>query len=128
MPTGTQPPNASGANYKADATADAPNSDAAEPGPPHIPGQVRLPSSSAITPGRMATAGSETRSRREPGNPRAAQDRALAAVVALAVIAGALGRTLATTALTRHCRNDAATSSDHVLDATVARIDADVSR
>ena len=51
---------------------------------------------------------------------------ALAAVVALAMLAGALGGALATAALTHVAGDDAAIPGNHALEATVARIDADI--
>ena len=50
---------------------------------------------------------------------------ALAAMVALAMVAGALGGALATSALTRSS-GGAETAGNHALEATVARIDADI--
>ncbi len=51
---------------------------------------------------------------------------ALAAMVALAIVAGALGGALATAGLTRFAGGDAAGTDNHALEASVARIDADV--
>jgi len=51
---------------------------------------------------------------------------ALAAVVALAVVAGGLGGVLATASLSRSPGDDTATSGNRALEASVARIDADV--
>ncbi len=51
---------------------------------------------------------------------------ALAAVVALAILAGALGGALATVALTHVAGDDAAIPGNHALEATVARIDAEI--
>jgi hypothetical protein len=51
---------------------------------------------------------------------------ALAAVVALAVVAGALGGALATAGLARFAGNDAASAGTGALEASVARIDADI--
>jgi hypothetical protein len=51
---------------------------------------------------------------------------ALAAVVALAALAGALGGALATAGLTHFTSDDVATGDNHVLEASIARIDADI--
>jgi hypothetical protein len=51
---------------------------------------------------------------------------ALAAAVALAAMAGALGGALATTGLTHLAGGDAASAGNHALEASVARIDADI--
>ena len=111
---------------KADATAHALNSDAAEPDAPHVPGKIIMMSS-----GDRAWADGDAGSKPEAGQSQGMLGKrriaALAAVVALAVIAGALGGALATAALTQHVAGgDAATGSNHALDAAVARIDADI--
>ena len=51
---------------------------------------------------------------------------AMAAMVALAVVAGALGGALATAGLTHLASEDATPSDNHALEASVARIDADM--
>ncbi|MGB9117896.1 hypothetical protein [Bradyrhizobium sp.] len=106
--------------------AEAPNSDAAEAGAPRIPGKVIIMSS-----GDRAWADGDAASKPEAGESQGMLGKrriaALAAVVALAVMAGALGGALATAALTQHVAgDDAATGSNHALDAAVARIDADI--
>jgi hypothetical protein len=111
---------------KADAAADAPKSDAAEPGAPHVPGEIIIMPSGdrAWTDGDAASKPEVGESQGILGKRRIA---ALAAVVALAVMAGALGGALATAALTQYVAgDDAATGSNHALDAAVARIDADI--
>jgi hypothetical protein len=111
---------------KADAAAHAPNSDAAEPDALHEPGKIVIMSSGdgAWADGDAASKPEAGESQRMSGKRRIA---ALAAVVALAVIAGALGGALATIALTQHVAgDDMATGSNHALEAAVARIDADI--
>ena len=110
---------------KANAAAHAPNPDAAEADAPRIPGKVIIMSS-----GDRAWADHDAgpepdagESQGMFGNRRIA---ALAAVVALAVISGALGGALATIALTHVAGDDAASGGNHALEASVARIDADV--
>jgi hypothetical protein len=51
---------------------------------------------------------------------------ALAAVVALAALAGALGGALATAGLTHVASDDGATGDNHALEASIARIDSDI--
>jgi hypothetical protein len=51
---------------------------------------------------------------------------ALAAVVVLAALAGALGGALATAGLTQLAGDDAATGDNHALEASIARIDSDI--
>jgi hypothetical protein len=51
---------------------------------------------------------------------------ALAAVVALAALAGALGGALATAGLTHLAGDDAASGGNHALEASIARIDSDI--
>jgi hypothetical protein len=111
---------------KADAAAHALNSDAAEPGAPHLPGKIIVMSS-----GDRAWADGDAASKPEAGESQGILGKrriaALAAVVALAVMAGTLGGVLATAALTQHVAgDDAATGSNQALDAAMARIDADI--
>jgi hypothetical protein len=107
------------------AAVHASSPDSAKADPPRIPGKVIIMSS-----GDRAWAGNDARS--EPkigesqgmfGKRRAA---ALAAVVALATVAGALGGALATAALTHVAGTEATAGGNHPLEASVARIDADV--
>ena len=71
-------------------------------------------------------AGAEVES--EPGSEMFGKRRlsALAAVVALAALAGALGGALATAGLTHFAGGDSAASGNLMLEASVARIDADI--
>jgi hypothetical protein len=95
-----------------------------EAGAPRIPGKVMIMSS-----GDRAWADHEHSPEPEAGESQGMFGKrriaALAAVVALAVLAGALGA-LATGALMHVAGDDAATASNHALEASVARIDADI--
>ncbi len=111
---------------KADAAAiHAASSDAAEAAAPRIPGKIMIMSSGdrAWTDNEHSSEPETTESQGMFGKRRIA---ALAAVVALAILAGALGGALATAALTHVAGDDAAIPGNHALEATVARIDADI--
>ncbi len=113
------------------AEADAPNADAtgsdtskleaSRADAPHFPGKVIMMSS-----GDRAWDGHEARPEAQPGSGMFGKRRfaALAAVIALAVVAGALGGVLATTAVSRFIGDDV--TGDRALEASVARIDADI--
>jgi hypothetical protein len=110
--------------------ADAPNAHAPEPDmardeAPRTPGRIMIMSS-----GDRAWAGDDA-----PSEPQAKPSQgmfgkrriaALAAVVALAALAGALGGALATAGLTHFAGDDAAIGDNHALDASIAQIDADI--
>jgi hypothetical protein len=111
---------------KADSpAADAPISGAADADTPPIPGKVIIMSSGdRAWADRGTGSGSETgESQGMLGKRRIA---ALAAVVALAIVAGALGGALATAALTHVAGDATATGSHGAPDVSVARIDADI--
>jgi hypothetical protein len=107
---------------KADAAAS--NSHAGEADVPSTPGKVIIMSS-----GDRAWADQGTSSKPEVGESQGMFGKrrfaALAAVVAVAIVAGAVGGALATAALMHVAGDDAATGSHHVVDAS-ARIDADI--
>jgi hypothetical protein len=114
---------------KADAprtdSADAPNAGAAEADAPPLPGKVIVMSS-----GDRAWADHGKDSQQQAGENKGMFDNrriaAIAAVVALAIAAGALGGALATAAHMQAAGNDAATGSRQALEASVARIEADI--
>jgi hypothetical protein len=111
---------------KADAAAiHAASSEAAEADALRIPGKIMIMSS-----GDRAWTDNEHRPEPEVAESQAMFGKrriaALAAVVALAILAGALGGALATAALTHVAGDDAAIPGNHALEATVARIDADI--
>jgi hypothetical protein len=107
---------------KADAAAS--NSHAGEADVPSTHGKVIIMSS-----GDRAWADQGTSSKPEVGESQGMFGKrrfaALAAVVAVAIVAGAVGGALATAALMHVAGDDAATGSHHVVDAS-ARIDADI--
>ena len=111
---------------KVDAAAiHAAGSDAAEAAAPRIPGKIMIMSSGDRdwTDNEHSSEPEVTESQAMFGKRRIG---ALAAAVALAILAGALGGALASAALTRVAGDDAATPGNHALEATVARIDADI--
>jgi hypothetical protein len=111
---------------KADAAAiHAAGSDAAEAAAPRIPGKIMIMSSGDRdwTDNEHSSEPEVTESQVMFGKRRIA---ALAAVVALAILAGALGGALATAALTHVAGDDAAIPGNHALETSVARIDADI--
>jgi hypothetical protein len=108
------------------AAAPAPKSDTAEADTPHLPGKV-IVMSSGDRAWADHDAGSEPEAAESQGMFGKRRIAALAAVVALAVMAGALGGALATAALTQHVAgDDAAASSNHALETSVARIDSEI--
>jgi hypothetical protein len=103
----------------------APEPETAKAGAPREPGRIMIMSS-----GDRAWAGNDSGSepQAEPGQGMFGKRRiaALAAVVALAALAGAFGGALATVGLTHLAGDDAATGDNHALEASIARIDADI--
>ena len=111
---------------KADSpAAPAPNAAAAEADAPPLPGKVIIMSS-----GDRAWAdqgkGSEQQAGENKGMFGNRRIAAIAAVVALAIAAGALGGALATAARMQAAGDDAATGGRQALEASVARIEADI--
>jgi hypothetical protein len=111
---------------KADSpAAPAPNAAAAEADAPPLPGKVIIMSS-----GDRAWAdhgkGSEQQAGENEGMFGNRRIAAIAAVVALAIAAGALGGALATAARMQAAGDDAATGGRQALEASVARIEADI--
>jgi hypothetical protein len=117
---------------KADAPkTDAPKVEANKADAPRTPGKIMI-----MSAGDRAWEGNgaspEPQSEPSPGMFGKRRLAALAAVVALATMAGAVGGALVTAGLTHfagftHLMGDGATTSaDNALDATVARIDADI--
>jgi hypothetical protein len=93
--------------------------------PPRIPGKIMIMSS-----GDRAWANDDVRPGSEagqaPGMLGKRRVAALAAVVALAALAGALGGALATAGFTHVASGDVASGDNHSLEASIARIDADI--
>ena len=100
---------------------EAPKVEAAKPEAPRFPGKVMI-----MSPGDRAGAKAEAAPDAAPSGKR--RMSAMAAVVALAAVAGALGGALATAGLGHLMAGDTASASANniVLEASVARIDADI--
>ncbi|MEH2503928.1 hypothetical protein V1290_002739 [Bradyrhizobium sp. AZCC 1578] len=100
---------------------DAPKIDAVKPEAPRFPGNVTI-----MSPGDRV--GTETKA--APAEPSSGKRRigAMAAVVALATVAGALGGALATTGIGKLMAGDStqASAKDSALEASVARLDAEI--
>ena len=98
--------------------------EAAKAEPPRIPGKLLI-----MSPGERAWTGNEAAAEPEaaPGEAPSGKRRmsAMAAVVALATVAGAMGGALATAGL-GHFLGGGAASNNLALEASVARIDADI--
>ena len=116
-----------GETSKADAPkADAPKADAPKADAPRTSGKVMIMSSGDCGWGSDDDAGSEPEAESSSGMLGKRRLAALAAVVALAMVAGALGGALATVGLGHFVGDDAATAGNRALEASVARIDADI--
>jgi hypothetical protein len=115
------------ADAKTDAGADSdvPEPDIAKADAPRAPGRIMI-----MSAGDRAWANNDAGSEPEvePSQGMFGKRRiaALAAVVALAALAGALGGALATAGLTHVASDDAATGDNHALEASIARIDSDI--
>lgn len=98
--------------------------EAAKVEPPRIPGKLLI-----MAPGERAWTGDEAAAEPEAAPSEASSGKrrmsAMAAVVALATVAGAMGGALATAGLGHFLGGDAS-SNNLVLEASVARIDADI--
>jgi hypothetical protein len=116
-----------GETSKAEAPkADAPKADASKADAPRTFGKVMIMSSGDRAWGSNDDAGSEPEAESSSGMFGKRRLAALAAVVALATVAGALGGALATVGLGHFVGDDAATAGNRALEASVARIDADI--
>jgi hypothetical protein len=112
--------------HKADApAAHATGPDTAKVDAPRAPGRIMI-MSSGDRAWANDDAGSEPESEPSQGMFGKRRIAALAAVVALAALAGALGGALTTAGLTHLAGDDAATGDNHALEASVARIDSDI--
>jgi hypothetical protein len=103
---------------------DVPKADAPKAEAPRIPGKVMIMSSGERWDSHDA--GPEVEPKPSQGMFGKRRFAALAAVMALAVMAGALGGALATAGLGHFVGGDAATAGNQALEASVARIDADI--
>ncbi len=105
--------------------ADAPKAHAPKADAPRAPGKVMLMSSVDRRWDRDDDAGAEPETDQSAGIFGKRRLAALAAVVALATVTGALGGALATAGLGLFVGNDATSAGNRTFEATVARIDAD---
>jgi hypothetical protein len=114
-----------GETSQADAPkADAPKADAPKADAPRTSGKVMIMSSGDRAWG--SNNGSEPEAESSSGMFGKRRLAALAAVVALAMVAGALGGALATVGLGHFVGDNAATAGSRALEASVARIEADI--
>lgn len=102
--------------------AEAPRVDAVKTAEPRFPGKVMI-----MSPGDRAGMGAKSEAAAEASSGKR-RIGAMAAVVALATVAGALGGALATAGVGKLMAGDSTSASarDSALEATVARIDADI--
>jgi len=97
---------------------EAPKVEASKPEAPRIPGNVMI-----MSPGDRKGASAKAEAEPASGKRRAS---AMAAVVAMAAVAGALGGALATAGLGHFTGTDTASVRNIGLEASVARLDADI--
>jgi len=122
-------PEQGGAGETAEAEApkaDAPKPDAPKADAPRNPGKVMIMSSGDRAWDSNNATGPESEAASSSGMFGKRRLSALAAVAVLATVAGALGGALATAGLTRFLGDDAAIAGKRTLEASVARIDADI--
>jgi hypothetical protein len=106
--------------------ADAPKAHAPKADAPRAPGKVMIMSSGDRSWDRDDAAGAEPETEQSAGMLGKRRLAALAAVLALATVTGALGGALATAGLGHFVGNDATSAGNRTFEATVARIDADI--
>jgi hypothetical protein len=107
--------------------AESSQAETAKADAPRAPGKVLVMSAGDRGwGGKGAGEGAEVESEQGSGMFGKRRLSALAAVVALAALAGALGGALATVGLTHFAAGDSAASGNLMLEASVARIDADI--
>jgi hypothetical protein len=105
---------------------EAANAETAKTEPPRMPGKLLI-----MSPADRAWSGDETAEKPEAAATSEAPSgkrrmSAMAAVVALATVAGAAGGALATAGLGQMMRGDSQVTNSSALEASVARIDADI--
>jgi hypothetical protein len=110
---------------KADVKADAPKVEAPKAEASHSPGKIMIMSSGERAWER-SDSGREAQPESSQGMFGKRRIAVLAAVVLLSAMAGALGGGLATVGFTHVAGGDATGSGNHALEASVARIDADI--
>ena len=114
-----------GAAAETDATAGAPTPEAPRPDAPAFPGKV-IPMSAADYKQDRESTGQQTDAGLNQGMFGKRRLSAVAAVVALATVTGALGGALATAGLSRFSSGDVERNDKRAVEASVARIEADV--
>jgi hypothetical protein len=114
---------------KADAVnAEAPKVEASEPEVPPFPGKLMIVSPGDRSWNDDSAAAKATEGEAKSGTSGKRRVAAMAAVVVLATVAGALGGALATASLGHFARsNDSMTANNNALQASIARIEADIS-
>jgi hypothetical protein len=97
-----------------------PKAEAARPEAPRAPGKVMI-----MSPGDRSWSGAAPKIEAKPA-PRQARVPAMAAVIAIAAVAGALGGALVTAGLGHGSNTEAAATRNVGVEAAIVRIDADV--
>jgi hypothetical protein len=100
---------------------DVPKVDAVKPEAPHLPGKLMI-----MSAGARVGANAKVEAAAGDGSSGKRRMSAMAAVVALATVAGALGGALATAGFGHLVSGDAAAANSSALEASIARIDADI--
>jgi hypothetical protein len=100
---------------------EVPKVDAVKPEAPHLPGKVMI-----MSPGERVGADAKVEAAAGEGSSGKRRMSAMAAVVALATVAGAMGGALATAGFGHLMSGDAAAANTSALEASIARIDADI--
>jgi hypothetical protein len=104
----------------------APKADAPKADVPRAPGKVMIMSSGDRNWDRDDDSGADPETEQSAGMFGKRRLAALAAVLALATVAGALGGALATAGIGHFLGDDATSAGNRTFEATVARIDADI--
>ena len=100
---------------------EVPKVDAAKPETPLMPGKMMI-----MSPGERVGADAKAEAASGEGSSGKRRMSAMAAVVALATVAGALGGALATAGFGHLMSGDSAAANTSALEASIARIDADI--
>jgi hypothetical protein len=100
---------------------EVPKVDAVKPEAPQMPGKMMI-----MSPGERVGADAKAETSSGEGSSGKRRMSAMAAVVALATVAGALGGALATTGFGHLMSGDSAAANTSALEASIARIDADI--
>jgi hypothetical protein len=106
--------------------ADTLKADAPKPDAPRVPGKVLIMSSGDRAWANDDAAGPEVESEKSQGMPGKRRIAAMAAVVALAAMAGVLGGALATAGFVHFAADEKAAPANRALEASVAKIESDL--